>query len=69
MSHRLLRCAACSRRIRENHPHIGVLDFLSGDEVSYHAHAACQERASENLHRMIERGCLYVLNHYHGEGA
>jgi hypothetical protein len=65
MSHRPLRCASCARRIRDNHPHVGVEDYATGVEAAYHARPECQERAAEDLHRMLERGSLYILSHYH----
>jgi len=65
MSHQPLRCAACSRRIRANHPHIGIEDYESGSEVCYHARSECQERAAEDMHAMMERGKVYFINHYH----
>ena len=47
---RVLRCAACTKRIRDSHPHIGLLDLQTGEELaSYHARGGCQERAREAL--------------------
>jgi len=56
-------CAGCARRIRRDQPHIGVLDYERGREIPYHA--ACQERAAEDMSAMLERGHLYVISHYH----
>jgi hypothetical protein len=45
---RVLRCASCARRIRDHHPHIGLLDLQTGEELaSYHARGGCQERAED----------------------
>ena len=65
MSGRSLRCAACSRRIRDHHPHIGIEDHASGREVAYHARPECQERGADHMAAMIERGKVYVLHHHH----
>ena len=60
-----VRCAACTRRIRDNHPHIGVVDVISGKEICYHARPACQRRAALETAARIERGRIYALRHYH----
>jgi len=60
---RILRCAACARRIRPHHPHIGVEDLATGEEFSYHAR--CRERCAEETAARMERGKAYVLHHYH----
>jgi len=62
---RVLRCAACARRIRAHHPHIGLLDLQTGEELaSYHARGGCQEHAAQETVARIERGKAYVLRHY-----
>ena len=66
---KLLRCAACTRRIRAHHPHIGVIDLASGTEISYHAKRSCQEDAAAETIARIERGKVYVLRHYHGSAC
>ncbi len=54
-SGRTLRCGACTRRIRDHHPHIGLLDVATGTEIaSYHARGGCQ---------------AYVLRHYHSSAC
>jgi hypothetical protein len=60
---RILRCAACARRIRAHHPHIGVEDLATGGEFSYHAR--CQQRCVEETTARMERGKAYVMHHYH----
>jgi Fe2+ or Zn2+ uptake regulation protein len=65
MSGRVIRCAACSRRIKGSHPHIGIEDYGTGREIAYHAHSECQERAVKEMGAMLERGKLYILHHYH----
>ena len=61
---RVLRCSACTRRIKSHHPHIGLLDLQTGDELaSYHAH--CQQRAAVDFAAMAERGKVYILRHHH----
>lgn len=62
---RILRCAACSRRIRPHHPHVGIIELDSGREISYHAHPNCQHRAAQDFAAMAERGKAYILRHYH----
>ncbi len=62
---RVLRCAACARRIKPHHPHIGVEDLETGREFSYHVGPGCQERAAEETAARLERGKVYVLHHYH----
>ncbi len=65
MSHKPLRCAACARRIRPHHPRIGVEDYDTGVEFSYHARPECSKRAAEDMHVMMKGGGLYLLHHYH----
>ena len=60
---RTLRCAACARRIRAHHPHIGVEDLQTGEEFSYHAR--CQERCAEETAARLQRGKAYAAHHYH----
>jgi hypothetical protein len=62
---RVLRCLACARRIRERHPHLGVVDLETGSEWTYHARARCMEVASRETVARLERGRLYILRHYH----
>ena len=60
---RALRCAACTRRIRGSHAHVGLIDVDSGREISYHAR--CQQRAAQEVAAMVEQGKAYILRHYH----
>jgi hypothetical protein len=62
---RILRCVACGKRIRNNQPHIGVLDHETGVEFTYHARPKCQERAMQETAVRIESGKVYFLHHYH----
>ena len=62
---RILRCAACARRIRAHHPHLGVIDLETGGEASYHAKGSCREQAARETLARIERGKVYILRHYH----
>jgi hypothetical protein len=65
---RILRCAACARRIKPHHPYVGLIDHESGREISYHASSAnpnCQKRAAEEMASLLERGRVYTLRHYH----
>lgn len=63
---RVLRCSACTRRIKAHHPHIGLLDLESGKEIySYHAKSRCQQRGAGQLASLLERGRAYILRHYH----
>jgi hypothetical protein len=63
---RVLRCAACTRRIKGHHPHIGLLDMATGKEIAaYHARGGCQQRAGQEIAGRLERGKAYVLRHYH----
>ncbi|MDP8951777.1 MAG: hypothetical protein M3N18_06010 [Actinomycetota bacterium] len=66
MSNSVIRCAACARRIRDAHPHIGLIDLDGGQEVSYHAHPDCQRRGVQDMAALMKRGRLYILRHYHG---
>jgi hypothetical protein len=66
---RILRCAACTRRIKAHHAHVGLIDYESGREISYHAHPNCQKRGAEDIAAMIERGRLYILRHYHASAC
>ncbi len=72
MSTRTIRCVACARRIRPNHPHIGVEDCETGAEWTYHARPKCQQRATEETAARLAPGRVYVVHHYHtcgDEGA
>ncbi len=62
---RVIRCLACARRIRDNHPHVGVVDLTTGSEWPYHARPRCMERASQETAVRLERGSVYILRHYH----
>jgi hypothetical protein len=62
---RVLRCAACTRRIKPHHAHVGLIDYESGREISYHAHPGCQRRGAEEMASLLERGRVYILRHYH----
>jgi hypothetical protein len=66
---RILRCAACHRRIKSHHPHIGVEDYETGKEFSYHARQSCQERAAQESAARLERGKVYILHHYHSSAC
>ena len=65
MSARILRCAACARRIKPHHPHIGVEDLQTGVEFSYHARPECQKRCAEETATRLEAGKVYAMHHYH----
>ena len=60
-----LRCAACSRRIRAGQPHVGLVDYATQQEISYHARPECQRRGAEQMTQMITTGRIYALRHYH----
>jgi hypothetical protein len=62
---RLRRCAACGKRIRRRHPYIGVEDYSTRVEFTYHARPRCQQRAAEETAIRMERGKVYFLHHYH----
>ncbi len=64
-SSRAIRCAACARRIRPHHPHIGIEDLETGQEITYHARTGCQEIAARETVARLERGKVYVMHHYH----
>jgi hypothetical protein len=59
-----LRCSACTRRIKDHHPHVGLINLETGREIAYHAR--CQKRAAVDFVAMAERGKAYVVRHYHG---
>jgi hypothetical protein len=65
MSRKIIRCVACSKRIKPYHPHIGVEDYESGVEFTYHARAGCQQRAAEETAARLERGKVYMVHLYH----
>jgi len=64
---RIVRCAACTRRIKPHHAHIGLIDYESGREISYHGRPDCQKRGAEEMASLLERRepRLYILRHYH----
>jgi len=62
---RVLRCLACARRIRERHPHLGVVDLETGSEWTYHARPRCQLRAGQEKAARLARGKVYVMRFYH----
>ena len=65
----VLRCAACARRIRTHHPHIGIEDLETGGEFTYHARTGCQEIAVRETAARLERGKVYVMHHYHSSAC
>jgi hypothetical protein len=69
MSGRVTRCAACSRRIKPHHAHIGLIDHEGGREISYHAQADCQQRGMQEMASLLERGRVYILRHYHSSSC
>lgn len=62
---RILRCAACTRRIRPTHPHVGLIDHESGNKITYHAHPDCQRRGVQEMVSLLKRGRRYILRYYH----
>jgi hypothetical protein len=58
-------CLACGKRIRDEHPYVGVEELESGQEMRYHARAECQMGAGEQLAALIKGGHVYVAHHYH----
>ena len=62
---RVLRCAACTKRIKPHHAHIGLIDHESSREIAYHAHPNCQKRAAEEMASLLGRGRVYILRRYH----
>ncbi len=66
---KLIRCAACTRRIRGHHPHIGVEDLQTGVEFAYHVRPRCQKRCAEETAARLERGKVYVMHHYHSSAC
>jgi hypothetical protein len=75
MSDHPIRCAACKKRIRPKHPHIGmrkvddigefVKDRSKIPEVSYHSREECMKTAAETFARLMKRGALYWTTLYH----
>jgi hypothetical protein len=65
MSRRVIRCAGCTRRIRDNQPHIGIVDYDTRREIAYHARPECQKRAAEEMSAILEAGKVYIIHHYH----
>jgi hypothetical protein len=55
---RILRCAACTKRIKPHHPHVGLIDLGAspGREICYHARPECHERGAAQIAAMMERG-------------
>jgi hypothetical protein len=66
---RILRCPACTRKIRGSHAHVGLIDYESGREISYHAHPNCQRRGVQEMASLLKRGRGYVLRHYHSSNC
>jgi hypothetical protein len=62
---RTLRCVACARRIRPNHPHLGVVDLETGSEWTYHARPRCQLRAGQETAARLQRGKVYGMRYFH----
>src|SRR5215208_1400879 len=60
-----VKCSACKRRIRDNHPYVGLEDYDTGKERAYHAKPACQEALSETISRAAGTGKLLLVHHYH----
>ncbi len=62
---RVLRCLACGRRIKENHPYVGVENLDNGTELHYQALPSCQMTGGQQVASKIEKGGVYVAHHYH----
>jgi hypothetical protein len=61
----MTRCAHCKRRIREKHPHVGLV-LGDGRELAYHAREACSEYVFERVIKALDKGGgVYGLRHYH----
>ena len=65
MSKVVIRCAACTRRIRDHHSYVGVEDLATGKEVCFHARPRCQGVGARHMSAMLERGRVYIMHHYH----
>ncbi len=65
---RMLRCSGCTRRIRDHHPHVGLLDLQTGEALASY-HARCKEHAVRDFAAMAERGKAYILRHYHSSAC
>ena len=68
MSSSVRMCAACTKRIRSHHPHIGLIELESGRELSSY-HARCQHRVAADFAAMVERGRAYVVRHFHSSAC
>jgi hypothetical protein len=66
---RILRCSACTRRIKPPHPHVGLENLKTGREVCYHARPECQKRGAKEMAAMMVRGKAYALHHYHSSNC
>jgi hypothetical protein len=58
-------CLACAKRIRREHPYVGIKDLENKRELRYHASSECQLACAEQLEAIMERGAVYVIHHYH----
>jgi hypothetical protein len=65
-----LKCDGCSKRIRRHDPHIGLIDFDSGDELlSMHANEDCQRKAADLVAALVlEPGQARIIRHFHACG-
>jgi hypothetical protein len=62
---RILRCSACTKRIKPHHAHIGVEDLATDKEFFYHARCA-EAAAAETAARLARGGGkVHVIHHYH----
>ena len=58
-------CVACARRIRPQHPCVGLRDRQTSVELRYHGHSGCWAAMIAETARRLEAGKLYVLTYYH----
>lgn len=65
MSSGTVMCEACNRRIRREHPHIGVIDVGTGKETNYHASCTTAAAITPVVETIGNGGGVFTLRHHH----
>ncbi len=58
-------CLSCAKRIRDEQTQGGIEDERTGQEMCYHARGECMMVGAGQFEKMVERGAVYFIHHYH----
>jgi len=60
----MIKCSHCRKRIRENHPHVGLV-IGTGKELTYHARGDCSKHVFEAVIEALGKGGVFDMRHYY----